>query len=126
MHQPMSLLHCMQGPAMTRRLTVALVALLAMAGIARADYASYVLGLEPSLYYRLNETAVGTVLDSSTPAAAAVHSSNVLVTDVNQTPARWLRWTVIRSCNPMVWPLIWSAWKASSSREMPTSAFRFG
>ena len=86
MYRSMSLLRRLLGPDMTRRTAVVLAATFAMTGVVRGDYASFVLSLEPSLYYRLNETEVGTVFDSSTPANAAVHAGNVLDTDLNQTP----------------------------------------
>ena len=49
-------------------------------------YASFVQTLNPSAYYRLNETTVGTVTDSSGQGHHAVHFPGFSATELNQTP----------------------------------------
>ncbi len=62
-------------------MTALLLSNLWLAATALGDYAADVNALGPSVYYRLNETELGTVYDSSVPAWSAEHA---FATDLSQ------------------------------------------
>ena len=65
-------------------MTALLLSNLWLAATTLGDYAADVNALDPSIYYRLNETELGTVYDSSVPAWSAEHA---FATDLSQLKA---------------------------------------
>ena len=66
-----------------KKMILAAVVMVSLPAIAMADYAANVLSLSPSVYYRLDDAAVGTAADSSGNAANGTHTAaGVVATNV--------------------------------------------